>query len=38
MHYGKVSKAVFIDRPNRFIAHVEIDGDTIRVTVEIRED
>ena len=26
MHYGKVSKAVFIDRPNRFIAHVEIDG------------
>ena len=26
MHYGKVSEAVFIDRPNRFIAHVEIDG------------
>ena len=26
MHYGKVSRAVFIDRPNRFIAHVEIDG------------
>ena len=26
MQYGKVSKAVFIDRPNRFIAHVEIDG------------
>lgn len=26
MHYGKVSKAIFIDRPNRFIAHVKIDG------------
>ena len=30
MHYGKVSKAVFIDRPNRFIAHVEIDGHMSR--------
>lgn len=26
MRYGKINRAVFIDRPNRFIAHVEIDG------------
>ena len=26
MHYGKITRAVFIDRPNRFIAHVKIDG------------
>ena len=34
MHYGKVSKAVFIDRPNRFIAHVEIDGHENTVHVK----
>lgn len=34
MHYGKVSKAVFIDRPNRFIAHVEIDGQENTVHVK----
>ncbi len=26
MYYNKITKAVFIDRPNRFIAHVEING------------
>ena len=33
MNYGNISKAVFIDRPNRFIAHVDIDGtvETIHV-------
>ena len=34
MHYGKVSKTVFIDRQRLGKA----DGDTICVTVEIRED
>lgn len=33
MKYSKVKKAIFIDRPNRFIAHVEIDGrvETVHV-------
>lgn len=26
MHYNAVSKAIFIARPNRFIAHVELNG------------
>ena len=26
MNYNKITRAVFLDRPNRFIAHVEIDG------------
>ena len=26
MNYRKITRAVFIDRPNRFTAHVEIDG------------
>ena len=30
MRYGKVQKGIFLSRPNRFIAHVEIQGaDTI---------
>ena len=30
MHYQKVQKGIFLSRPNRFIAHVEIDGvDTV---------
>lgn len=28
MKYSKVTKGIFISRPNRFIAHVEIDGKT----------
>ncbi|MCR4940326.1 MAG: hypothetical protein K5930_09515, partial [Treponemataceae bacterium] len=33
MRYSKIKKAVFIDRPNRFIAHVLIDGkpETVHV-------
>ena len=26
MHYDKICRAVFLDRPNRFIAHIELDG------------
>ena len=28
MHYGKTVEGIFLARPNRFIAHVEIDGRT----------
>lgn len=28
MQYGKMAEGVFIKRPNRFIAHVQIDGKT----------
>lgn len=33
MHYEKIVKGIFIDRPNRFIAHVWIDGvvETVHV-------
>ncbi|MDO4552522.1 MAG: DNA/RNA nuclease SfsA, partial [Bacillota bacterium] len=33
MKYGRVQQGVFLDRPNRFIAHVEIDGrpETVHV-------
>ena len=34
MNYSKVSRAVFIDRPNRFIAHVEKDGHMHTVHVK----
>ena len=29
MRYGEVKKARFLARPNRFIAHVELDGETV---------
>ena len=30
MHYGEIKKAIFLSRPNRFIAHVDLDGrDTV---------
>ncbi len=29
MHYGEVKKAIFLARPNRFIAHVELDGEQV---------
>lgn len=29
MHYHEVRKATFLDRPNRFIAHVEMDGEPV---------
>ena len=33
MRYQNITKAVFLDRPNRFIAHVELDGriETVHV-------
>lgn len=34
MKYREVVRGVFIDRPNRFIAHVEIDGKTETVHVK----
>lgn len=34
MKYNKIIKAKFIDRPNRFIAHVDIDGQTETVHVK----
>ena len=26
MYYRDIQKAIFLHRPNRFIAHIEIDG------------
>ena len=34
MRYGNVVKGAFLDRPNRFIAHVIIDGETETVHVK----
>lgn len=34
MKYHDVRRAVFMDRPNRFIAHVELDGQTETVHVK----
>lgn len=34
MKYGKIVEGKFIDRPNRFIAHVEINGNTETVHVK----
>ena len=34
MRYGNITKGIFIDRPNRFIAHVEIGGSTETVHVK----
>lgn len=34
MYYRKITRAVFIDRPNRFTAHVETDGYEITVHVK----
>ena len=34
MNYGNIFKAVFIDRPNRFIAHVSLNGDEETVHVK----
>ena len=34
MKYGKIVEGKFIDRPNRFIAHVEIDGKVETVHVK----
>ena len=29
MRYPNVTPAVFLARPNRFVAHVELDGETV---------
>ena len=29
MHYSGVRRGVFVDRPNRFIAHAELDGQPV---------
>lgn len=34
MQYENVSRAVFLDRPNRFVAHVERDGHAETVHVK----
>ena len=34
MKYEHTIKARFLDRPNRFIAHVELDGETETVHVK----
>lgn len=34
MKYGRIERAVFLDRPNRFIAHVELNGRTETVHVK----
>ena len=34
MRYSNITKGTFLDRPNRFIAHVEIDGR--RETVHVK--
>ena len=34
MRYENITRGVFIDRPNRFIAHVEVDGK--RETVHVK--
>ena len=26
MHYSNIQRATFLRRPNRFIAHIEVDG------------
>lgn len=34
MKYNKTKEAVFINRPNRFLANVSIDGNTEKVHVK----
>ena len=34
MQYGSVTKAVFLERPNRFIARVMLDGETVTCHVK----
>ena len=29
MHYSGVRRGVFVERPNRFIAHAELDGQPV---------
>ena len=34
MHYAKIVSGIFIDRPNRFIANILIDGTPTAVHVK----
>lgn len=34
MKYSRISEAVFLDRPNRFIAKAELDGETVTAHVK----
>ena len=34
MRYDNITRGIFIDRPNRFIAHVEVGGN--RETVHVK--
>ena len=34
MRYKNITRGIFIDRPNRFVAHVEIDGKVETVHVK----
>ena len=33
MHYNEIKQGYFIARPNRFIAHIELDGQVIQGAV-----
>ena len=34
MKYDNITKGIFVDRPNRFVAHVKVDGRTETVHVK----
>ena len=34
MKYGNITRGIFVDRPNRFVAHVNVDGRTETVHVK----
>lgn len=34
MQYQNIRKAIFLERPNRFIAHVELGGSVVKVHVK----
>ena len=34
MQYQNIRKAIFLERPNRFIAHVELDGSVVKAHVK----
>lgn len=38
MKYDRIVKATFLDRPNRFLAHVKLEGRIETVHVKTRED
>ena len=34
MQYQNIRKAIFLERPNRFIAHVELGGSVVKAHVK----